>query len=98
MKPTYNAIGDPFVMAGKRIVEESKTPKVDHDCAFKPYGHEKRKVPKKAAAPWMTEANSPPDPKRFRDEEGGFVVIQPAQMLTSPGKKGKFGGNPKNPQ
>lgn len=89
-KPTYISIGDPFKSAAKKILEKPETA-VDHDLKFKPYGNEKRKVPKKYPVQWMQESQDLPDVKRFRDPDGGHVVTQLPNVLTGPGKKGKVG-------
>ena len=51
-KPTYNSIGDPFKGTAKAILEKDST-WADHENPFKPYGNEKRKVPKKYPVSWM---------------------------------------------
>lgn len=103
-KPGYNAIGDPFKMAGKAIASKKPETAYAHDFAFKPYGTEKKKkpfVPKAylkdvvvkpnaAAVPWMKDAPEAKDPKRLRDADG-FIVTAPQNVLTGPGKKGRVG-------
>ena len=101
-KPGYNAIGDPFKMAGKAIVTKKPETAYAHDNAFKPGGNEKRKIPfiphfnydktgRKIPFQRLKEAPEAKDPKRLRDPDGGHVVVAPGNVLTGPGKKGRVG-------
>ena len=100
MKPTYNAIGDPFKMAAIGMTRTTK--KNGHIAA----GHDKNfvtaklvnglnsgqanSVGVKASYPYMPLG---PGPKKdFKDEEGA-VKIGPRNITVIPGKMGKFGKN-----
>lgn len=95
MRPSYNAIGDPFKMVGQLVsLGAGNDPhKVGgHDMPFRPGGNKYPydRAPKYAAAEWLPEGGPKPDPKRCRDEDGAVIVKQP-NMLCSPGKKGRVG-------
>lgn len=100
MKPTYNAIGDPFKMAA---IGMTRTTKKDGHIAA---GHDKNFVMAKLVngigggqansngikPAWPYMPLGPGPKKNFRDEEGA-VKSGPRNITVIPGKLGKVGKN-----
>lgn len=93
-KGTYNAIGDPFKMAGMmsmRTMVKDGYLKAGHDKDFKPAKNVGYKA-HKAIYEYKPLEEGKPQNKKYRNEDGE-VITMPSNMKCSPIKKGKVGKN-----